>query len=113
MSGEYLRDEITPQLMVTMRVRPRVGESPPAPGTVHGRSPRRVLGPNRGRLACRRRPCRLGQNLVGQLVARPGEVGVGGGPRLCGAHQLLRSGVAPLLGGDTFLVAACVGEEGG
>jgi len=113
MSGEYLRDEITTQLMVAIRVRPRVGGSPPAPGASHGAGPRRVLGPDRGRLAFRRRPCCLGQNLPGQPVARPGEVGVGGGPRLCGTHQLLRSGVAPLLGGGAFLIAACVGEEGG
>ena len=75
--------------------------------------PRRVLGPNRGGFAFRRRPCCLGQNLVGQLVARPVQVGLGGGPRLCGAQQLLCSGFAPLLGGGVFLVAPCVGEEGG
>ncbi len=113
MSGWYLRDEITTKLMVTLRVRPQLGGSPPAPGTVHGGGPRRVLSPNRGGFAFRRRPCCLGQNLVGQLVARPGEVGLGGGPRLRGTHQLLCSGFAPLLGGGAFLIAACVGEEGG
>jgi len=72
-----------------------------------------VLGPDRGRFAVPRSYHRLSQNLVGQLVARPGEVGLGGGPRLGGAHQLLRSGFAPLLGGETFLITPCVGEEGG
>jgi len=82
----YLRDEITTQRMVNLRVRLGVGGSPPAPGTVHGRGPRRVLGPDRGRLAFRRSPARLVQDLTGQPVARAGEVGAGGGPRLRGAH---------------------------
>ncbi len=82
----YLRDAITAQRMVTLRVRPRVGGSPPAPGTVHGAGPRRVLGPDRGGLACRRSPARLVQDLTGQPVARPREVGAGHGPRLRGAH---------------------------
>jgi len=38
---------------------------------------------------------------------------VGYGPLLPGPHQLLRSGVAPLLGCDAFLIAARMGEEGG
>jgi len=72
-----------------------------------------MLGPNRGRLAFRRRPCRMGQNLVGQPVARPGEVGAGRDPRLGRAHQLLGGTFALFLGGGAFLIAACALEEGG
>jgi hypothetical protein len=46
-------------------------------------------------------------------VARTGEVGAGGGPRLRGPGQLLGGTFALFLGGGAFLITACVGEEGG